>query len=130
MRRRALSQQGEVDLDNLYPLFVCVAVGLLIWLCVWGYQKANEPPIQTSFRGSLLFTDGKVLQVRNTGSVKLVCCVEMVGVRGDQRRKYRFTVDPGEREEIGVLEGDWNVERNESVTLYTDGYTTLKFTVP
>lgn len=135
MRCQRFCRRGGVDfcalLESTYAFIVFIAVvALLVWLCVWGYQKANEPPIQTSFRDSLLYANGKVLQVRNTGSAPLGCRVEMVNVRGDQHQSYAFRVDPGERQEIGILECSWNFERNESVTLHTTGYTTLNFTVP
>lgn len=130
-RCTGVARRGRAELEGLVVIVEIAAIaGLLIWLCIWGYHKANEPPIQTSFRESLLYTNGKVLQVRNTGKASLGCCVVMENVRGDQKKLYSFTVAPGKSEEIGVLECGWNFERNESVSLYTDGYTTLSFTVP
>lgn len=117
------------DDDYFRVIFIFLSVLFLIALCCHFFLKP-EPPIDVSFRESLMF-DGKVLQVENTTTDKHLSC--LMTVRNDtkhQEKTFSFTLSPSETQEVGMLEIDWAFLTGESVKIEVEGFSTYRCEVP
>lgn len=109
-------------------------LSVIIFVVIVGFSsffwKTEAPPIDVSFRGSLMF-GGKVLQVKNTTTDKHLSC--LMTVRNDthhQEKTFSFALPPRETQEVGVREIGWRFYTGESVTIDVEGFKTYRCKVP
>lgn len=88
-------------------------------------QSLKPPPIIVSWRPSRVGASN-VLQIRNTSTQS----VDNIVIRVENAKrsaKDEYTIrrlDPGNTEELGFREWKWNLQRDDVVTIFVDGYTT------
>ena len=97
-------------------------VGLILLILALTGTTLTQPPIELSFRKSLL-VEGKVLRVSNTSSKEsLECTMQTSSPKTNEKCTYSFRLRPLQTYEIGVLETNWTFISNESVTVKATGY--------
>lgn len=119
---------SEDDYGCLSMVIIVAVIYAIIYFC--SFFSNPEPPIDVSFRESLMF-DGKVLQVKNTTTDKHLSCLMTVrNYTLHQEKTFSFALSPRETQEVGVLEIDWRFSTGESVTIEVEGFRTYRCEVP
>jgi hypothetical protein len=96
-----------------------------------GCSKAPPPsPLQITWRGSALDSNGLVMQVHNISNEYLSCKMTAINYTVNQSATYAFNLGPYVTQEIGILECHWSFQSGESVTIQMEGYADLNFKVP
>ena len=100
-----------------------IIIILIIVFAVYAIPHCRKPPIEISFRDSLMVS-GKVLQVTNLSDGEfLLCQLTAENHRSNEKLRYQFTVKPRRScEEIGVLETNWTFVPGETGKIYAEGY--------
>lgn len=109
---------------------ICV---LIIGAVIAGGGFASPLPVAVSFRDSYLPGGGRVLVVKNTGSVPVPECeVRVQGVNGQSVGPKRLgSLQPGQAGELGWSELDgWVLEKGETITLSSQGFANKRIVVP
>jgi hypothetical protein len=91
---------------------------------------AEIAPVRLTFRESKLDSDGFVLQVHNTGDDHLACRMEAENEEKGQTTSHRFTLEPYEDIEIGILEIGWTFVHDEKVEVSCKDRMTVRAVVP
>lgn len=94
---------------------------------------ASQQPLAVSFRDSYVPGGGRVLVVKNTGSVLLQDCEVQVKAGNGQSfgPKRLGSLAAGEESELGWAELDgWVLEKGETITLSSRGYADKRIPVP
>jgi hypothetical protein len=87
-------------------------------------------PVRLGFRESMLDPDGFVLQVHNTGDDHLACRMEAENEFLDEYTSHRFTLEPYEDIEIGILEAGWTFVSDETVEVHCKDRLSVRTVVP
>ena len=118
--------------EDDYGCLILVIIGAVIYAIIYFCSIIfyQEPPIDVSFRESLMF-DGKVLQVKNTTTDKHLSCLMTVhNYTHQQKKSFSFVLSPRETQEVGVLEIGWRFSTGESVSIEVEGFRTYDCKVP
>lgn len=106
---------------------------LILGAVIAGGGFASQQPLVVSFRGSYVPGGGRVLVVKNTGSVLLQDCEVRVKAGNGQSfgPKRLGSLAAGEESELGWAELDgWVLEKGETITLSSKGYADKRIVVP
>lgn len=106
---------------------------LILGAVIAGGGFASQQPLMVSFRDSYVPGGGRVLVVKNTGSVLLQDCEVRVKAGNGQSfgPKRLGSLAAGEESELGWAELDgWVLEKGETITLSSKGYADKRIVVP
>src|SRR6476660_2571314 len=95
-----------------------IAMALAMSAC----GKKSTPPINVSFRHSVLDSAKLVMIVRNTGDRSLSCLMTATNKTLNQQNQYPFSLGPRDSSEIGWMQTNWSFQSGETVTLAAEGY--------
>lgn len=104
--------------------FIVVIIACALSAC------GNSPPLEVTFRQSLMDSAGLVLQVKNTERKHLSCIMTAENRTYEAKVTYEFSLGPNEHTEIGIVEAAWTFKTGESVTIQTEGFSDMSFRVP
>ena len=92
-------------------------------------QPELSSVLHVSIRPSLLYSGTAVLQIRNTSPASLKNLVIVFhNEDSNHRSSYSLeSLEPGQTQEVGVLEANWKVEPNETIELRCPGYQSFKY---
>ena len=100
---------------------IAIVVGVLILLVFLYFKGVFNPPISISFRESLM--TGYVLMVRSLSNKPIECKMSVYNdSQNEKRENMLFVVQPGETQEIGLLELDWAFVPGEHGWVSVSGY--------
>jgi len=99
-----------------------IAVGIIVVVAFAFYLRGIfNPPISISFRKSLV--SGYVLQVHSLSNKPIECSMAVYNDSANQKiENIQFVIQPGETQEIGLLELDWEFVPNEHGWVSVSGY--------
>jgi len=99
-----------------------VVLGLICVVVFVCYLRGVfNPPISITFRESLM--SGYVLQVRSLSNKPIECTMSAYNDSTREKRENKvFVVQPGETQELGILELDWKFVPGEYGWVSVSGY--------
>lgn len=105
--------------------FSRIVVGLIccVALMFCGCDGGITPPLTVNFRKSLLDST-RVMQLTNrSGKETLVVLVLVIDGRNKSKQdRHLLKIRPGDTEEVGWVQADFNFERGDEFKVSCDGY--------
>lgn len=119
------------------PVAVLVGSGVICLMMIGALLSsigvASPPPLSLSFRDSYVPGGGRVLVVKNTGSMPVMECDVLVqAANGRSFGPQRLgDLEPGQESELGWAElNGWVLEKGERITLSSRGFANKHIVVP